>query len=485
MALVEPEVLQDTRDGALFLVPGVDLREVSAAPAEAFVLACIDGHSSQADIALTTGLSLEAVASIVDSLVARGAVGVAPAQSARQVVAPSTKQSGAYAVASGSPQPRVDLSREQQARLLELEQRSALDHYALLGVQRSAHLTLIRSSYYELVRAFHPDRYYGKQLGSFAGKLLRVFGKLTEAYEVLSRHESRAEYDRYLVAVQRTLEFEQHFNDPNRQSQEVAQALRRIEHVASNEPRAAESVAPSSGLVRRPSGSVVVDPEARRRALARKLGHSSSPPARAPSPSSIPAAPSSSVRAVEDLKHRYEERLARAREEQRAHYVTLSNEAAARSDLVAAANALRVACSLAPASLELAGDLAELERRAAAGMWESYAERGKYAAIEGRPAEAAEAYERAALGHPNASLFERAAFYLLEAQGDVKRAAALAKQAVALAPNSARCRLVLARVYAAAKLRDSALAELERARAIEPGSLVVKEWIQRVKRGDF
>ncbi|MEO7036789.1 MAG: tetratricopeptide repeat protein [Polyangiaceae bacterium] len=321
MALVEPEVPQGTPDVALFLVPGVDLRELSAAPAEAFVLACIDGRSTQAEIALTTGLSVEAVARIVDSLVARAAVGFAPPQSARQAVAPSAQQSGAYAVAGGASEQRLDLSREQ--------------------------------------------------------------------------------------------------------------------------------------------------------------------PARSASSSSIPAPPSRSGRAVEDLKQRYEQRLARARDEQREHYVTLSNEAAARNDLVAAANALRVACSLALGNLELAGDLAELERRAAAGMWESYAERGKYAALEGRPAEAAEAYERAAIGHPNASLYERAAFYLLEAQGDVKRAAALAKQAVALAPNSARCHLVLARVYAAAKLRDSALAELERARAIEPGSVVVKEWIQRVKRGDF
>ncbi len=488
MAPGKSEILQDARDGALFLVPGVNLRELAVGPAETFVLACIDGQSTQSDIALTTGMSLETVAAIVEQLLARGVVGFAEPQSARQPVrpgAPSVKQSGAYAVVLGAPPQSVDLSAEQQARLLELERRSALDHYALLGVAHSAELPLIRSTYYELVRAFHPDRYYGKQLGSFESKLLRVFGKLTEAYEVLSRSETRAEYDRYLAAVQRTLDFEQHFQDPNQQSQEVAQALRRIEHAASGEAKATESVVPASATVRRPSGSFVADPEARRRALARKLGHSSVPPARSASSSSIPAPPSSSARAAEELKQRYEQRLARARDEQREHYVTLSNEAAARNDLIAAANALRVACSLAPENLELAGDLAELERRAAAGLWEAYLERGKYAAMEGRPAEAAEAYERAALGHPNASLFERAAFYLLEAQGDVRRAAALAKQAVAISPNSARARLTLAQVYAAAKLRESALAELERARALEPDSPAIKEWITRVKRGDL
>ena len=176
--------------------------------------------------------------------------------------------------------------------------------------------------------------------------------------------------------------------------------------------------------------------------------------------------------------------MQRARDEQREHYIALSNEAVARNDLLAATNALRVACSLSPDNLELAGDLLELERRAATGMWEAYLERAKYAAAEGRFAEAAECYERAALGQSSAVLCERAAFYTLEAGGDLRRASQLAKQAVSMAPNSAKCRLTLAQVYAAANLKDSALAELERARALQPDQPIIKEWIARVKRGD-
>jgi curved DNA-binding protein CbpA len=474
----------DARQIPLLLVPGANMRDLSAAPAETFVLACIDGQSSQFDIAQTTGLTIEDVASIVDSLVARGLVAFAAPHSHRQAVrgpASPTMQSGAYSLLGGPEQP-VDLSAAQQHQLLDLDRRlGSLDHYELLGVGVSADDKAIRAAYYGLVRTFHPDRFFGKQLGSFEGKLLRVFAKLTEAYDALHRDDTRREYDRYLAAKRRTVDFESHINDPDRQKREVESALRRIEQAA-----AADSVVPSSGTVRRPSDAFVPDPEARRRALARKLGHSSVPPSRSPSPAGISSVPpsDSSSRAAQDLRQRYTERLARAREEQRNHYVTLSNEAAARNDLAAAANALRVACSLAPDSLELAGDLAELERRAAEGMWESYAERAKYAALEGRPDEAAECYLRAALGHPSASLFERAAFYTLEAGGDLKQAAQLARQAVALAPNSAKCRLTLAQIYASAKLRESALAELERARALEPEQPIIKDWIARVKRGD-
>jgi curved DNA-binding protein CbpA len=469
----------DARHIPLVLVTGANTRDLSAAPAETFVLACVDGLSSQVDIALTTGLGAEEVAAIVDSLVARGLVAFAAPHSSRQAV--PTKRSGAYSLLGG-PEQSLDLSPTQQRQLLDLDRRlGSLDHYELLGVGASVDAKAIRSAYYDLVRTFHPDRFFGKQLGSFESKLLRVFAKITEAYNVLHREDTRSEYDRYLAAKRRTLDFERHLHDPDRQSREIESALRRIEQAA-----AADSVVPSNATVRRPSGAYVADPEARRRALARKLGHSSIPPSRPPSSAAISSVPPSdaSSRAAEDLRQRYTERLARAREEQRNHYVTLSNEAAARNDLAAAANALRVACSLAPGNLELAGDLAELERRAAAGMWESYAERAKYAALEGRPDEAAECYVRAALGHPSASLSERAAFCTLEAGGDLKHAAQLARQAVSLAPNSAKCRLTLAQIYAAAKLRESALAELERARALEPNQPLIKEWIARVKRGD-
>jgi Flp pilus assembly protein TadD len=496
MARGEP-TSSESPDSTPFLVPDANVRELVASPTETFVLACVDGINTLRDIAQTTGLPPDEVARIIDTLVSRGMVSFDEPDPTRQAGRGSgaARRSGAYPVQSEREAP-PEMSAAEQQRLLDLDrQLGSLDHYELLGVAPSADAKLIRSAYYELVRTLHPDRYFGKQLGSFENKLLRVFAKLTEAYEVVHRPESRAEYDRYLVAKRKTTAFERNLFNLSQQSAEVEQALRRIQDVAAAEARGVPtssvpptSVAPpaaGSGAVRRPSASLSVDPEARKRALARKLGHSSQPPARpASSPSVPPSSPVPSSRSAEELKKRYAQRLARAREEQRDHYVTLAKEAAERKDLIAAANALRVACSLAPHDLELSGDLAEMERRAASELWEAYADRAKYAAIEGRPAEAAESYERAALGHPSASLFERAAFYTVEALGDLKHAAHLARQAVSLAPTSAKCRLTLAQVYAAAKLRESALAELERARSLEPDSAVIKDWIQRVRRGD-
>jgi curved DNA-binding protein CbpA len=463
----------DAFDGKLTLVSGVNVRDLPIGPTEAFLLSRIDGSSSASDLAVATGLTGEQVHGILTRLIALGAVQVVDLRSVA-LPPPVTMRSGEHTIPLAvQNQEEVDLSLEQQHVLLDLDRRLAsIDHYQLLGVERAADAKAVRAAYYQQVRVFHPDRHFGKPLGRFQAPLLRVFGKCTEAYEVLRRNESRAEYDRYLAARERTQEFDRYFTE-----------------AAQGPSHAPSSVPPASGLreSRRPSDATLrvssvppSDPEARRRALARKLGHSSVPPR--PSAPVMPAV-SPSTLAAEELKRRYEQRMAQARDEQRNHYVTLAKEAEARNDLLAAANALRVAASLDSSSLELAGDLAELERRAAAGLWESYLERAKYAAVEGRPAEAAEAYERAALGHPSAALYERAAFYLLESSGDLKRAGKLAKQAVSLAPNSGKCRLTLAQVYAAADLRESALAELERARVLEPDQPIIKEWIARVKRG--
>jgi len=495
----ESSVDEGFRDGALTLVSGVSMRDLPIGPTEAFVLSRVEGSVTKAELVTATGLAPEEIDSIVARLLLLGALEFADRPSMVTSTQASTQRSGSHSIPLAARSESVsELTLEQQRQLLDLDQRHAsLDHYQLLGIEPSVDAKAIRAAYYELVRVYHPDRYFGKQLGDFEGPLTRVFGKFSEAYEVLHRAESRAEYDRYLNARRRTVAFDRYFQDSSRDSSAPTSTAPLSTPPISTPPLSSppasftSSVPPASGTrtpnsvdsLKHSSSVPPSDPDARRRALARKLGHSSLPPSASSSSQQISAV-SEAARAAEELKRRYEQRMVQARDEQISHYVALSAEAAARKDLVAAANTLRIACSLAPDNLELAGDLAEIERQTAESLWESYLERAKYAALDGNHAEAAESYERAALGQPSAPLFERAAHYTLEANGDLRKASKLAKQAVALAPGSAKCRLTLARVYFAANLQESALAELERARAIEPNQPILKEWIARVKRGE-
>src|SRR5438270_9710945 len=69
------------------------------------------------------------------------------------------------------------------------------DYYAVLGVPRTADEKQIKSAYRKLARKYHPD--VNKDAGAE-----EQFKRVSEAYEVLSDTEKRAQYDKYGQAWQ-------------------------------------------------------------------------------------------------------------------------------------------------------------------------------------------------------------------------------------------------------------------------------------------
>lgn len=67
-------------------------------------------------------------------------------------------------------------------------------HWQVLGIPWNAQADAARGAYLEKVKIFHPDRYPGKRLGSFRGRLERVFRRMTEARDVLTDEGKRAAY---------------------------------------------------------------------------------------------------------------------------------------------------------------------------------------------------------------------------------------------------------------------------------------------------
>jgi len=82
----------------------------------------------------------------------------------------------------------------------ELEQLEAkaerLTHYELLSVGADADGGAIRRAYLEKSKRFHPDAWYRKDVGPYGPMLSKWFKRLSQAYQILSDEESRAEYDR-------------------------------------------------------------------------------------------------------------------------------------------------------------------------------------------------------------------------------------------------------------------------------------------------
>jgi tetratricopeptide (TPR) repeat protein len=64
------------------------------------------------------------------------------------------------------------------------------DPWALLGVPQGSNYQALKRAYFKLSKEVHPDRYYGKNLGSFAERLSTVFEATSRAYERLTNADS-------------------------------------------------------------------------------------------------------------------------------------------------------------------------------------------------------------------------------------------------------------------------------------------------------
>jgi curved DNA-binding protein CbpA len=90
----------------------------------------------------------------------------------------------------------VDIDVELRRYVTEVCARlDEIDHYALLEVPRDADAKTVKRAYFRLAGLLHPDRFFGKRLGSYKVGLLTVFERVTVAYEALGTPERRTEYD--------------------------------------------------------------------------------------------------------------------------------------------------------------------------------------------------------------------------------------------------------------------------------------------------
>ena len=96
----------------------------------------------------------------------------------------------------------VDLDEARRRYILDaFAQLGRITHYALLGVPRAAEAKAVKAAYFRLAGLVHPDRYFGKHLGSYKPKMEALFARITEAFETLSSAKARAEYDTWLDAA--------------------------------------------------------------------------------------------------------------------------------------------------------------------------------------------------------------------------------------------------------------------------------------------
>ena len=267
------------------LLAGIDLRSLPLTPEDAFVLSRVDGSASEDDIAMATGLDVGIVRASLEKLANLGALRYETETSnviARPQPSFERTASGAFHIGpiietrSGSSDAHpaaslydpseldevVDLTQDLKRRILDQYYRlEQLSHYELLNVDPQADKKAIKAAYYELVNYLHPDRYFGKNLGSFKPKLERLFTRVTEAHDTLTRASGREDYDRYLASVRRTRALDRTLADPKGHATLVERLEREIAAQVDLEEKARHSYPPprnDSGAPR--SDAVVATP---------------------------------------------------------------------------------------------------------------------------------------------------------------------------------------------------------------------------------
>ncbi|HKQ71673.1 MAG TPA: DnaJ domain-containing protein [Polyangiaceae bacterium] len=455
------------------------------------MLSRVDGATSESELGALTGFDADAVRAIVDRLEALGAIACERSSGGSEGVRPPTGEQPTREPTRVSQtqvkrikyDPRdleevVDLDLERKGKVLELfAQIGQLDYYALLGVSEMAEKKDIKRAYYSVGPDFHPDRFYGKKLGSFKAKMEAVFAQLTFAYETLSSAERRAEYDSYLSTQKQTRSMEKLLESATIVSAAPV-AVPAAPHV---DPATASPPQPPTAP--RQSLAPPVDPDrARRDALARKLGiaRPSLPPPEARRATPPPTPPHHEV-AAQDLKRRHEAMVGESRKSQIGRYVD-AGKASLTTNPAAAANAFKLALTLDPKNEEVIRLHQEAGAVAAATLAEGYLKQGDYESRMGQWLEATRSYVRAANGMPNdAAVLQKAANALLRSSGDMHQAVDLAKRAIALTPKRLEPRLTLAELYMAANLPLAAKRELEGARQISPRDDRITELSKRLK----
>jgi tetratricopeptide (TPR) repeat protein len=81
----------------------------------------------------------------------------------------------------------IEVTDEDRRRILAMARLvSGRDPYALIGVPAGSDPRLLKRAYFRVSKDIHPDRFYGKRLGSFADRMNDVFEAVSRAYAKLT-----------------------------------------------------------------------------------------------------------------------------------------------------------------------------------------------------------------------------------------------------------------------------------------------------------
>jgi tetratricopeptide (TPR) repeat protein len=172
------------------LTAGWEDKASELTPQEGFLVSRIDGVTSWHSLRAIAGMPPDRVDDCLERWLRDGLIQLA-----------AERKVATAAPVALTPDASLELPIEIQRRAIEVEALLDGTYHELLGVTRDADSREIKRSYFKLSRDFHPDRYFGKNVGAFGDLLDRIFKQIAIAYELLMDPMTRAELERSMSSA--------------------------------------------------------------------------------------------------------------------------------------------------------------------------------------------------------------------------------------------------------------------------------------------
>ncbi len=201
-------------DSVLRLAPGCDPAALALTPAEGFLLSRIDGRTPLGVLRTIGALAPAEIDRCLERWLKAGVLERVRAQAGEGPRAAAQEPPRAAPRAAAQEPPRavpppssapparlalpaedasLEIAPEVQRELLAFAAKLEQPYHEILGVPKDADERAIKKAYFALSKRLHPDRYFRRRIGAFAGLVETCFRKLLEAYELLSDPQTRAE----------------------------------------------------------------------------------------------------------------------------------------------------------------------------------------------------------------------------------------------------------------------------------------------------
>jgi curved DNA-binding protein CbpA len=176
---------------------GLDPSALALSNEEGFVLSRAFGRRQTVrELVGATGLGEAKARELVGSLIEKGALVVVGQSGPQRKASPADADYAGIVFDIVAMGEATDLTQDQKKRILYVEMHlERWNHYALLGLKRTAAAGDIKKQYFKASKEFHPDAHFRKNLGTYKKRVDTIFRAMKAAYDVLNNKKKREAYD--------------------------------------------------------------------------------------------------------------------------------------------------------------------------------------------------------------------------------------------------------------------------------------------------